>query len=63
MAKLGDYDRWFKPCKCGHDSGRVSEGSKARCWHCGSQLYRDYSERALKPKLFKQKEGINDVKY
>ena len=49
--KLGDYDRWFKPCeKCGHDSGKAGEKSKAKCWKCGSPVYRDYSDRALKTK-------------
>lgn len=49
MAKLGDYDRWFKPCaNCGHDSGRKSDEFEARCWKCGRKIDRDYSDRALK---------------
>jgi len=48
MHKLGDYDRWFKKCKCGFDPGKVSKKSSDRCWKCGSVLTRDYSERALK---------------
>jgi len=45
MAKLGNYDRWFKPCgNCGHDSGKKSESCKARCWKCGGRLERDYSD-------------------
>lgn len=47
--KLGDYDRWFKPCaKCGFDAGKVSENTENRCWKCGYFLSRDYSDRALK---------------
>ena len=47
--KLGDFDRWFKPCeKCGYDSGKAGEKSEARCWKCGSKVFRDYSDRALK---------------
>lgn len=46
--KLGEYDRWFKKCKCGFDSAKVSEKSSNKCWKCGSILHRDYSERALK---------------
>lgn len=49
MAKISDYDRWFKPCcKCGFDSAKVSDRSKTRCWKCGGRLARDYSDRALK---------------
>jgi len=48
MSKLGDFDRWFKPCKCGHDPGRYSERSPAKCWKCGARIERDYSDRALK---------------
>jgi hypothetical protein len=49
MAKIGDYDRWFKPCeKCGYDTAKAAESSKARCWKCGNRIHRDYSERALK---------------
>lgn len=49
MAKLGDYDRWFKPCKkCGFDSGKKTLKCEARCWKCGSRISRDYSDRALK---------------
>lgn len=44
--KLGDYDRWYRPCEnCGYDPGR-SENN--RCWKCGRIVYRDYTERALK---------------
>jgi rRNA maturation endonuclease Nob1 len=48
MAKLGDFDRWFKRCKCGYDTVKVSEKSPSTCWKCGSRLERDYSDRALK---------------
>lgn len=49
--KLGDYDRWFKPCsKCGYDAGKAGQSSSSKCWKCGNQLQRDYSERALKKK-------------
>lgn len=49
MAKLGDYDRWFKSCeKCGLDSGKKTANCKNTCWKCGNRLHRDYSERALK---------------
>lgn len=49
MPKLGDYDRWFKPCsKCEHDNGRKSEKCSNKCWKCGATLQRDYSERDLK---------------
>ena len=51
MAKLGDYDIWYKKCEnCGHDTARCDppkEGNQ-RCWKCGSYVYRDYSDRALK---------------
>ena len=46
---LGDYDRWFKPCKnCGYDPGKVGEKGSNRCWKCGEILLRDFSDRALK---------------
>ena len=49
QRKFGDYDRWFELCvKCGFDSGKSSEKSKAKCWKCGEHLARDYSNRALK---------------
>ena len=49
MAKMSDYDRWFKPCeKCGYDAGKVSVRSSDKCWKCGHGLHRDYSDRALK---------------
>lgn len=49
--KLGDYDRWFEPCKkCGFDPAKVSEKSSNRCWKCGNRLSRDYSDRALTTK-------------
>jgi len=49
IRKLGDFDRWFKPCdKCGFDPGRVGKDSHSRCWRCGNKVYRDYSDRALK---------------
>lgn len=49
MSKLGDYNRWFKPCEnCGYDTGRASDRSKSRCWKCGRPIQRDYSDRALK---------------
>ena len=42
---LGDFDKWFEPCRnCGYDPGK---STKNRCWNCGSGLQRDYSERAL----------------
>ncbi len=48
MAKLGDYDRWFKPCeKCGYDTAKASKRSPDKCWKCGSRISRDYSDRAL----------------
>lgn len=47
--KLGDYDRWFKPCnRCGYDTGKASVKTKNICWKCGNVLQRDYSDRALK---------------
>ena len=49
MSKLGDFDRWFKPCiKCGFDAGKVGKHSDNKCWKCGARLSRDYSDRALK---------------
>lgn len=49
MKKLGDYDRWFKPCKnCGFDNGKKSKSCDNKCWKCGRRLERDYSDRALK---------------
>lgn len=55
MAKLGDYNRWFKPCeKCGYDGGKAGKNSINRCWKCGHRLSRDYSDRALKPKVYKE---------
>jgi hypothetical protein len=47
MNKLGDYDRWFKPCKCGYDTARARLMGIVKCWKCGSRLERDYSDRAL----------------
>lgn len=46
--KLGDFDIWWKPCKCGYDPEKGCERDNGRCWKCGSFLSRDYSERALK---------------
>lgn len=47
--KLGDFDRWFKPCKkCGYDTAKAGKNSNAKCWKCGSAIQRDYTERALK---------------
>lgn len=47
--KLGDYDRWFKPCdRCGYDTGKAGKNSEARRWKCGNMIDRDYSDRALK---------------
>jgi len=49
MSKLGDYDKWFRPCeKCGYDAGKAGKDSLPRCWKCGGRLKRDYSDRALK---------------
>jgi len=48
MNKLGDFDRWFKRCKCGYDIGKLSTRSEAKCWNCGQRAERDYSDRALK---------------
>lgn len=47
-CKLGDFDRWFKPCKCGYDSAKAGKNSRNRCWKCGTRLSLDFSERALK---------------
>jgi len=52
MPKLGDYDRWFKPCQnCGYDTGKAGKNSEPRCWKCGRPIQRDYSDRALKAKF------------
>lgn len=51
---IGDYAVWYQPCRqCGYDEGKSSipkKGNKT-CWRCGSYIYRDYTERALKPEL------------
>lgn len=48
---LNDYYRYFKPCEnCGYDTAKAAKEQPARCWKCGNQIYRDYSERALKEK-------------
>lgn len=49
---LGDYDIWYKPCvHCGYDTGKSDKlGTYPRCWKCGRQIFRDWSERALKKK-------------
>lgn len=45
MAKLGDFDVWYKVCEnCGYDTAK----SEPRCWKCGRKISRDYSDRALK---------------
>ena len=47
--KLGDFDRWFKPCEnCGYDTAKAGKTSEAKCWKCGRVIQRDYSDRALK---------------
>jgi len=47
MAKLGDYDIWYKPCaNCGFDSARKSKKDN-KCWKCGRRIDRDFSNRAL----------------
>lgn len=50
--KLGDYERWYKPCKkCGYDTGKSTpppEGENKRCWKCGEFVERDYTDRSLK---------------
>jgi len=49
LKVLGDYDIWFKPCNnCGYDTGKATAKSKPRCWRCGHNIVRDYSNRALK---------------
>lgn len=48
MAKLRDFHLYFKPCSCGYDSGRVSKRTSSSCWKCEKQLYRDFSDRALR---------------
>ena len=48
MAKLEDFDIWYKPCKCGYDTGKSTARSPNNCWKCGARLQRDYSDRALK---------------
>ncbi len=49
MAKLGDFDVWYKVCDhCGYDTAKSTKRSEPRCWRCGRKIYRDYSDRALK---------------
>jgi hypothetical protein len=57
MIKIRDFDIWMKPCKCGYDSGRVSKKSSSKCWKCGKQLYRDFSDRALIVNRYKYEES------
>lgn len=52
--KIGDYDLWMSPCKCGHDSGKVTRLTSRNCWHCGRPLRRDFSDRALKKPVSKE---------
>jgi len=47
MVRLRDFDIWYQPCKCGYDSGRKASKHNSKCWKCGKQLYRDFSDRAL----------------
>lgn len=48
-TKINDYDIWFQPCNnCGYDTGKATAKSERRCWRCGQQISRDYSDRALK---------------
>lgn len=45
---LADYDIWYKPCEhCGFDTAKSSAEQK-RCWKCGRNIHRDFSDRALK---------------
>ena len=57
VRRLGDYDIWYQHCgNCGYDTGKSvkpEDGREKRCWKCGSQVYRDYSERALKKNKWK----------
>lgn len=47
--KIKEYDIWYEPCtKCGYDTGKSNKKSPCYCWKCGNQIYRDYSDRALK---------------
>ena len=55
MTKLGDFDIWFKVCKCGFDNAKGTKRSSGKCWRCGSKLARDYSDRALKNMSLRQK--------
>jgi hypothetical protein len=49
MAKLGDFDVWYKVCgHCGYDTARSTIASVKHCWKCGRRVSRDYSDRALK---------------
>ena len=49
MAKLGDFDVWYRVCdNCGHDTAKSTKESRPRCWKCGRKINRDYSDRALK---------------
>lgn len=61
--KSGDFDVWYQPCgRCGYDTAKSvppKEGNKT-CWRCGNFVYRDYSERALKPEF---KNHINACNY
>jgi len=56
MTKLGDFDIWFKVCKCGFDNAKGTKRSSGKCWRCGSKLARDYSDRALKKHEFTPEE-------
>ncbi len=50
--QLKDYDIWYKKCEnCGYDTAKSTPPPKdenKRCWKCGHQISRDYSDRALK---------------
>ena len=49
VHKLGDYDIWYEPCgHCGYDTGKSVKLANPRCWKCGRQISRDYSDRALR---------------
>ena len=59
--EIGDYDIWYKPCEhCGYDTGKSSVKSLNRCWKCGRQIVRDYSNRALK--LHNKVENFKEAK-
>lgn len=58
MAKLSDYNIYYKPCeKCGYDTAAATKKTKPTCWKCGWRISRDYSDRALKQPIGKDTNG------